>query len=247
MQIYRKLRKIYFRGFKRDKFQLVERDGLKYLLNYKNSIDRMILVDGGYEKDRIAYFKELATKFGCNIFIDIGANIGLYTINMPQVKSIESVYAFEPSTLNRCQLQANLLLNDLHEITKVLPYAVSDREGETVFLENQGNSTGRSRIKETNIHNLDDKKFKEHILKVHRVDDLIKINDKKIAIKIDVEGHEQKAMVGMKDLMTANQCVLQIEVFPHNILEVERYLSGIGYQLLHVIEDDRYYSNIDHD
>ncbi len=243
MTIIRKIRKLFFRGLVRDRFQVVKRGGLNFLLNYTNSIDRKIIVDGGYEKDRIKYFRELIEINQCRVFIDVGANVGLYTVNVSQVESIQKVYAFEPSTRNRYQLQANLLLNSLYENVEVLPFALSDKEGEMVFLENAGNSTGRSRLKETNINKLDPDKFTEKVIKVRRLDDIIHVKNDKLAIKIDVEGHEENAMKGMVALMTSNDCVLQVEIFPANVEKVDRYLCELGFMFIKAIKMDRYYTN----
>ena len=242
MKLGNKLKRLPYRGFKRDRFRVITREGINYLVNYKNSIDRKLIVDGGYEKEQLACFSSLIKEHACTKFYDVGANIGLYTVNIARLPSIKEVVAFEPTPANICQLKANLLLNHLHNEVEVLPFGLSDREDTVEFLENTGNSTGRSRIKATNKNELDSQKFIEKIIQVRPLDSLTNERGVRLAIKIDVEGHEEQALKGMSRLLEDNHCVLQIESYDQNSTVIEELLSNKGYRLIREIGVDRYYS-----
>ena len=241
--MFRKLKKLFYRGFKRDKFQIANRKGGVFLLNYKNYIDRKILVDGLYEPEQVAKFAELATNMQAAYFFDIGANIGVYTVQMARIPTIHTIVSFEPMPANRSQLHANLLLNGLSELVEVHPYALSNTDGNAVFLQNKGNSTGRSRIKETNTYTLDDTKFEEVIVQTKKLDGISEIKNQKLAFKIDVEGHELMVLEGMPLILQNNICLLQIESYQESAAITDEFLQKLGYSLITTINADRYYSN----
>lgn len=213
------------------------------MLNYKNYIDRKILVDGHYEPEQVARFSGFATRMQATYFFDIGANIGVYTVHMARIPTIHTIVSFEPMPANRSQLHANILLNGLVGMVEVYPYALSNIAGKAVFLQNKGNSTGRSRLKETNIHMLDETKFEEVIVQTKRLDEISKIENQTLAIKIDVEGHELMVLEGMPSILKNNICLLQIECYPESTAITEKFLQGLGYSLITTINADRYYSN----
>lgn len=243
MKFIYKLKRTLYRGFKRDRFRVINREGIDYLVNYKNSIDRKLIVDGGYEKEQIACLMQLANKHKCTIFYDIGANIGLYTLSLSRLPLLKKIVAFEPLPANICQFKANLLLNKLHDVVGLKAIGLSDYSGDIAFLGNTGNSTGRSRVKETNINVLDESKFEERVIQVDRLDNLEEVKGELIVIKIDVEGHELNALRGMENLLADNRCILQIESYDINFPEIDSYLTDKGYKIISNIGVDRYYSN----
>jgi|TARA_B100001093_G_scaffold281884_1_gene269327 FkbM family methyltransferase len=245
MKLLSKLYRLWYGGFRRNVFRIIDRDGLKYLLNYRNSVDRKIITEGGYEKEQLDYFLNLINKAGCTIFFDVGANIGLYSLNVSSLKSIEKIIAFEPVSSNVCQLNANLLLNNLHNFVEVRIIGLSDESGEVAFMENTGNSTGRSRIKatdfSTNVQS-NKRKFKETKIHVDRLDNIIEgVVGSFIAIKIDIEGHELQALHGMRDMLRNNKCILQVESY--NPTPIISFLESLGYPLINKIGEDGYYCN----
>ena len=237
-----KVKRLPYRGFHRDRFQVVSRGGITYLLNYKNSIDRQMLVDGGYEIAQLEILTSLIRKHACTEFYDVGANIGLYSLTVSKIPSITVIQAFEPVPSNISQLNTNIWLNKKEDYIKVHAYGLSDEENEVSFLENTGNSTGRSRIKSTNVNILNANQFIDTTIKVFRLDALNATKGKNIAIKIDAEGHETQIINGMIDFLKNNRCVLQIETYSPDKLTA--LMRSKGYILLEAIDTDHYYSNI---
>ena len=64
---------------------------------------------------------------------------------------------------------------------------------------------------------------------------------KRIAIKIDVEGHEVNVINGALKLLSENDCVLQVECFTA-VPELEGILRAIGYKRKNSISGDHYFA-----
>ena len=79
--------------------------GIIYLLNPKNYIDARILRDGIYEHKLVTYFCNQFNSLGCDIFLDIGANIGNHSCAL--AKYFDEVYSFEPFNLHFSLLKIN--------------------------------------------------------------------------------------------------------------------------------------------
>ena len=86
-----------------------------FILNLKNPIDREIYLKGSYEKEQIDFLFEQIKKNNINLFIDIGAHMGFYSINISKNKI--STYSFEPVKKNYDQLKRNKILNNINNIT----------------------------------------------------------------------------------------------------------------------------------
>ena len=71
----------------------------------------------------------------------------------------------------------------------------------------------------------------------------MKIIDKKIAIKIDVERHEKKVLEGLKDLISKNKIYLQIEIFTHLQNDIDSFLKKYNFKYLNKIGKDFFYKN----
>src|SRR5688572_7296727 len=65
-----------------------------------------------------------------DVFYDIGANIGIYTLLAARrVGALGKVYAFEPHVSNVHSLLRNVAANRVHERVQVLSCALNDRDG----------------------------------------------------------------------------------------------------------------------
>ena len=61
------------------------------------------------------------------LLIDIGANVGMYTILAAAIQNV-CVYAFEPESQNYSQLNKNIYYNQLEKQVKAYPIALSHEE-----------------------------------------------------------------------------------------------------------------------
>ena len=88
---------------------------------------------GSYEPDETALMLDLAR--GKSVFVDVGANIGWFTLHLASVLAPNSrrIFAFEPVAATVAALRANAVLNGLGDTVTVLHSGVGDEVGELEF------------------------------------------------------------------------------------------------------------------
>ena len=64
-----------------------------------------------------------------DVFFDIGANVGIYSIYAAKRSPKAMVYAFEPEYSNLHQLKLNIINNKLYNTVKPFALAISDQTG----------------------------------------------------------------------------------------------------------------------
>lgn len=187
-----------------------------------------------YEPLQPYFLIELTERAKCQTFLDIGANVGVYSIFMSQVPSIRRIIAFEPSPAAASELRANSELNGL--AIEVHERAVSIKSGKA-SLAIIGDLSGANSLNGTSIHDT----VGARQIEVETIDlDSLSV-DGPLSIKIDVEGHELEVVRGAENLLRSNMTVLQIE---GNRAEAGNLIRSFGYEILTEIGPDEYYSNI---
>ncbi len=169
------------------------RDGLKFNLYIKDWIQANLFFLGHYEQAELRLLKSIL-KEG-DTFIDLGTNIGLYSLTASKIVGQKGrVISFEPFGKNYDTFIHNLELNHLSN-TNVVPEkkAVGKSDSTLMLYSNSSDSNmGMVSTKErTHTH-------KESVESVS-LDTYLKKNkiNKVDLIKIDIEGHEKDALIGM--------------------------------------------------
>lgn len=140
-------------------------------------------------------------------FIDIGANLGLYTCIVMKNALAPRAILFEPDRRNRIHLRANLLINDLLDADIAIhEVALGAEPGQFRLLPGPARDIGLSQIVEHAATG------KGYDVEVARFDDVVKLAGLKLAIKIDIERYERKALGGMVRTLRDNRGIVQIEV-----------------------------------
>jgi FkbM family methyltransferase len=137
------------------------------------------------------------------IFVDIGAQFGYFTlIGARAARSTGRVYAFEPEARNFRLLERNIALNRLTTVM-ALQRAVGDRAGiASMFV--YGDSDSHS------LYRHPDAAVRETIsVPVVALDDVLQDQTVDV-IKIDIEGHEPRALTGMQQTIARNPNVVLI-------------------------------------
>ena len=165
---------------------------------------------------------------------NIGAHAALYSILINSRVPKTTIHAFEPDVTNLGQLHANLFLNRICDRINVHPFGLSDHDG-TVSFESSGEHEHRAFSKVSEVGDVK--------VSVKRLDTVIPAESKKIAMKIDVEGHELSVLRGAEGLLRKNSCYMQIESSDENFPQVKTLLEGMGYLWL-ATDGDHYFSNI---
>jgi FkbM family methyltransferase len=169
-------------------------------------------------------------------FIDIGANIGIYTLLAASKLTSGSIYSFEVLPKNYTRLQENLKLNKLNQV-KTYAIAVSDKKGTTTLNIAEGDSmpfitttatNGTITVPTDTLDNLLDNQCLPSLT----------------LAKMDIEGAELLALKG-GTLLLKQQCphvwILEInntvENLGHSQQDVVDFLENYGYGLYHYDAD----------
>lgn len=149
--------------------------------------------DGNFESTEVHLIQQHLKS--ADILIDVGANFGYYTCLGCAMKV--KVVAFEPLPENLDYLFANLKANSWENDVEVFPLGLADKSGLADFF---GASTGASLL--SGWAGVSDC-FKRTIA-LSTLDTILqsRFNNKKVVIKIDVEGAEFKVLCGASRLLT---------------------------------------------
>lgn len=169
---------------------------------------------GGLEiSAKIGEYHELKNFIGScavlkpDVFIDIGANLGLYTCIMMKNALAPRAILFEPDRRNRVHLRANLLINDLLDADITInEVALGAAPGKLRLVPGPERDIGLSQITENAPAG------EGYEVEIVRFDDLVSLSGKTLVIKIDIERYERKALAGMARTLADNRGIVQIEV-----------------------------------
>jgi len=133
------------------------------------------------------------------VFLDVGANVGLYSLILAaHAKSVGKdirIIAFEPDPTNRARLAFNIKASDAN--IQVLPYAVSDQDGEG-FMGGGDTNRGEVRLRD-NGGDSDEEGTVEEDRQPVQIKTLYGVCEEQglsriDAMKVDIEGHDERAL-----------------------------------------------------
>ena len=211
-KVFRKLKKSYAKRFKK-KFLFQAPLVGNLVLDGRDSLSRDIYSGNLTEMEEQRTFLKILAEQDKQIFLDVGSNYGLFSL-LAARKGIREIHAFEPNPKAYCQLAGNLYLNDLYTRIKTWEIAASDASGEaTIHID-----PASSDVASLSPENMPDRwdYSQSHTCRTEPLDALFDFRDRRLFVKIDVEGHEAKALEGMKSLITGNVTDLMIEILPGN-------------------------------
>lgn len=186
----------------------------------------------GFEEEDIRFFSGVINKKKHQVLFDIGANIGVHTVQWLNLSSsLKMVYAFEPSQTTKVILEKNIIEHNLNERVTSVSIALADFNGEASFFEAADNAysalkdTGRKLIKTT------------YTVPVQTIDTFITQQQvsKVDFIKIDVEGAEEQVIKGGIETLKKFKPDLFIEIYKgvnsnNNPEHTVQMLLDIGYK-----------------
>jgi FkbM family methyltransferase len=202
--------------------------GADFLVNSENVGGLEISAHIG-EYRELQSFIRVCREIRPDVFIDIGANLGLYTCIVMKNGLAPRTILFEPDRRNRVHLRANFLINDLLaadiEINEV---ALGAAPGNFRLIPGPERDIGLSQIVENAAAG------EGYDVEIVRLDDLAALSGLTLAIKIDIERYERKALVGMARTLRDNRGVVQIEVLEARA-ETVAMMADLGYDLAYEI------------
>ena len=224
--IVRKLQRFANSNLKPD---WVEIEGEKM---YLDEVDALCLSINGIHEKIITNLIKKEIHSG-DVVLDIGAHIGYYTLQFANlVGSTGKVYAFEPEPKNFELLKKNVQINK-HDNVVLIQKIVSDKDGIVEFFISKFDSIGNKLFKSNEAGSS---------IKIESttLDEYFKDLKKKIDfIKMDIQGGEGKAILGMKNLLKENKNLKIIQEWWPDALKQNntnpedhlKFLQHIGYKI----------------
>lgn len=189
-----------------------------------------------FEPELLPVFQRFSQTKG--IFVDVGANIGYYSLLASAYNPALIVLAFEPSPTPFRHLVKNLKLNGRSTVTPV-PVALSDHNGSIDFYAarnpkypqfDQIGGTGSGLADHASVHGASDR-VKAHAQKLDTYWTENNIGDSVGLIKIDVEGAELSVIEGATSLIERDRPVVIFESLARaqDRIETFNFFSERGY------------------
>jgi FkbM family methyltransferase len=172
-----------------------------------------------------------------DVFVDVGANIGLYTLlAAKRVGATGHVYAFEPHLGNAGSLLENVRRNGLSDRVSVCSVALHHLEGFFPFNYSamvSGSSMsqlGETRTDSGAVFQPVMAELKCGVTLDHLIDS--GVVRRPTLVKLDVDGNELQVLEGMRQLLSSSRpprCI-QVELGRRAGEAVRRFMHAVGYQ-----------------
>jgi len=176
-----------------------------------SDIGRCVFVARCFEPNELFLLSRLLSPGGT--FVDVGANIGLYTVAAARmVGPAGSVLAIEPSERERALLQRNLARNG-NTAAQIETRAVGERDGEVARLHladiQHGGQNTLGAVVYENVRIVSDQLVNIATLDSILADHGLSSVD---VVKIDVEGGEHAVLMGASHLLASLRPIVMLEL-----------------------------------
>lgn len=191
-------------------FEFFLNDDVKINL-YKDSVLSRLIYEG-FEKEETVYVGSILNEG--DIFIDIGTNIGLFSLLASKIVGERGlVICFEPSPNTFQRLVENVELNNFKNID-TRNIGLSDKSDELNFFMSENGYDAWNSFAPSQ----DNKLEKKIIVPVSFLDFELKNIDKSLikVVKIDVEGWEKFVLYGGKDFFVNYNPIVMVEFTEQN-------------------------------
>ncbi|MEK0185104.1 FkbM family methyltransferase [Microcoleus anatoxicus] len=200
-----------------------------YAMTNDSAVGQTIISTQNYEPHVTnAILKHLK---GGDVFLDIGANIGYFTLLAASiVKDFGQVISFEPNPQNLQLIYSSIVENQFDNIT-IYPFAASNFRQILTLATGGSNGT----VFDASLFQAENCYFVPSMV----VDELLQHEQQINVIKMDIEGHEPSAIRGMDLLIRKHKPIIFTEFHPwcirfYNKTEPQEYLEQLtqyGYRL----------------
>ena len=178
--------------------------GLRVRAYSRDFLGRHLFKRGVYERDLTEFMVRHLSLREDAVILDIGANLGWYSMLLGKRYPRARIHAFEPEPRNLALLRENLQQNGIANVT-VHAVAVADRAGSMQFFPYAEKNMGRHSLVAqegcTPIH--------VHTVVLDEFLPMVGVRPEQVdLVKIDVEGYELPALRGAQRLLAGRPVVV---------------------------------------
>jgi FkbM family methyltransferase len=205
-----------------------------FVVDYSSDLFKRLLINKAYEPSLVNLVIEYLDKD--RDAIDVGANIGFYTVLFAKNLDKGKVLSIEPTRNALHRLYKNIQLNNIVDKVIVFAGAVLDYvgRGQIKTLDGKEEYSTLGHWKHLAIKN---ENFTTYMVEVSTIDDLVsKYSLKPGFMKIDVEGMEHLVLKGSKTTLENKRPVILCELIDYLLkqngsssLEVINFLKSLDY------------------
>lgn len=194
---------MYVQLFKRSNYKFTIWNNRKIFLNYHSLQGMWLMHNYWVDWEEYNLIKDILNND--STVLDVGANIGLYSLWMSKYNQNGTVHTFEPDDNNYIFLEKNIRLNHLENRVRINKTGIADKTGflyltKNIDVENHLTTEKTSEAVEIPVITLDDY-CKQSSIKNIRY------------LKIDIEGFELSALRGATNLLTMGAIdIIQLEI-----------------------------------
>lgn len=193
-----------------------------------------------YEKESLNYFYNLVNKNNKVNIVDIGANVGLYSLYAKHLPNSQ-FYSFEPFKFTYDLLNDNIKLNDIKNV-KTYNIGLADKKGKNILnvcLSQDGlNTMGTNPLRFNDIKPIE--------VEIDTLDNIFYNNNIKIDfIKIDTEGYEYYILKGGEQTIKTYKPIIQLEFNETNMRqcninpkELYNYIRELDYKIHNLTNEE---------
>ena len=212
--------------------------GLKLIGDINEPMDKEIYLFDEYEKKQIKYLIKNIELSNFEYFIDVGANSGVYSLIINDKFKNIKIISFEPIKKSINKFLINLKNNPKLKNIKIYKFGLSNKSTELLmksqvrdeYIQTGGFGVVTKYDKLKNFHT------EKAIFK--KGDDILKIKNKKIILKIDTEGHEKFVLNGLEKLLKKNKIFLQIEIYDQHLKKINKFLKKFKFNEINSFSSD---------
>jgi FkbM family methyltransferase len=207
----------------------VVRNGLRFVLNPGDFVQRNFFWFG--EDDRME--PRVLARFltSGSVLFDVGANFGYYAITLADALGNNCrVFAFEPFPSTYRRLRRHIELNALEDVIRAYPVALADEAGFARMVTGNRNSGAAALSDSDGIERVEVSTL-DIFCAEHAIDQLD-------LLKVDVEGYEERLLMGGAATITRFRPLIFIELNPPTLARagstVDRVVARLrehGYEL----------------
>lgn len=206
----------------------------RYISKYGDVLNIPISIHVNYYECGIVYLPtKVINRFNNSIALDLGAWIGDSAIMLSGEHNFKRVHAFEPMPETFNKLEYAVKKYALEERIKCHPYGLSNREGE-FFMDGDGGDDGGARIVKNGSST-------DICIKAVKLDDYLSNEEDEISlIKLDIEGHEEEALIGAENIIRKHKPALLISCYHEGtalgqMFRLKKFVENLnlGYKIMY--------------